>query len=117
MGQSESRSAPRKTRRDGWTAARQIGFLDALTRTRSVTRAAHSVGMSREGAYRFRVRTAGGLFAILWDRLLLGALPAFESHGRPLGDGRVARLLGNHYRRQSGEFARIGPGAKASQPK
>lgn len=59
-------------RRDGWTPARQLRFLDALARTRSVTRAAAAAGMSRESAYRLRSRPSSGLFAAAWDRALLG---------------------------------------------
>jgi len=33
-------NAAPKIRKDGWTAERQIHFLDALVQTRSVTRAA-----------------------------------------------------------------------------
>jgi len=58
------------TRRDGWTAERQLRFLDTLSRTRSVTRAASSAGLSRESAYRLRSRSA--LFAVLWERALKG---------------------------------------------
>ena len=56
-------------RRDGWTPERQLRFLDALARTRSVTRAAAFAGMSRESAYRLRGRRDGALFAA-WDRAL-----------------------------------------------
>ena len=61
---------PPKTRRDGWTAERQLHFLDVLASTRSVTRAAAAAGMSRESAYRLRCRRDGALFAGLWDRAL-----------------------------------------------
>jgi DNA-binding phage protein len=50
-------SEPTVTRHDGWTPERQILFLKAFARTRSVTAAAASAGMAREGAYRFRRRT------------------------------------------------------------
>ena len=49
---------------------RQIDFLAVLARTRSVTRAARAVGMSREGAHRLRNRAPDGLFAAAWDRAL-----------------------------------------------
>ena len=42
-------------------------ILNALTRTRSVTKAARAAGMSREGAYRLRRREPHGLFAAAWD--------------------------------------------------
>jgi hypothetical protein len=101
MGQPESRSTPRRTRRDGWTAERQLKFLAQLSRTRSVTRAVASIGMSREGAYRLRARAE--LFAALWDRALTPALGR-ESHNRQFTNGQLMRLLGNHYRRQSNGF-------------
>ena len=69
---SMSPSSPPKIRRDGWTAERQLRFLDVLARTGSVTRAAAAAGMSRESAYRLRARRDGALFAIAWDRALEG---------------------------------------------
>ena len=65
-----------KPRFDGWTPKRQLAFLDTLARTRSVSAAAKSVGMSREGAYRLRRRADAGLFAAAWDRA--------KEAGRPL---------------------------------
>ena len=59
-----------KPRFDGWTPARQLAFLETLARTRSVSAAAKSVGMSREGAYRLRRRADAGLFAAAWDRAM-----------------------------------------------
>lgn len=96
----------RRIRPDGWTPDRQLRFLDALETTRSVSRAAKAAGMSRNGAYRFRERRDGALFAALWDRILVSRLmdvPKVDI-GR-LSNGALARLLGNHYRRESGEFA------------
>jgi hypothetical protein len=61
-----------KMRRDGWTAERQLRFLVALMRARSVTRAAAFAGMTRESAYRLRCRSDGALFAALWDRAIEG---------------------------------------------
>jgi len=60
-------------RRDGWTAERQLRFLDALAATGSITRAAASAGMSREGAYRLARRKEGALFAAAWRRALVMA--------------------------------------------
>jgi hypothetical protein len=103
------RSHSRKTRGDGWTPERQLRFLDALGRSRSVTKAAAATGMSREGAYRLRARSGDSLFALLWDRALLPDLAANpEVHIEDLSDGRLARLLGNHFRRERGDFRRIG---------
>ncbi len=77
-GQSEyeCRPAPSRSacteqcRKDGWTPARQLAFLNILARTRSVTRAAAAAGMSRESAYRLRRRPTAALFAAAWDRAL-----------------------------------------------
>lgn len=66
---------PQRFRRDGWTPARQLRFLDALARTRSITRAAAAAGMSRESAYRLRKRASAGLFAAAWDRVLASPAP------------------------------------------
>ena len=75
------RACPEQCRRDGWTAERQLRFLDALSRTRSVTRAAKVAGMSRESAYRFRARRDGALFAAAWDRILEGpVLSLWKGH-------------------------------------
>ena len=98
----------RKIRRDGWTPERQLRFLDALASSRSVAEAAASAGMSREGAYRLRNRSEGTLFALLWDRALEPVCSPREVHTGTLTDGRIMRLLGNHYRRQSGDFLNIG---------
>jgi hypothetical protein len=72
-----------RTRRDGWTPERQLRFLDALVRTRSVTRAAAFAGMSRESAYRLRRRSSAALFAAAWDRALQPQPVAYKSHTRP----------------------------------
>jgi len=97
---------PPKIRRDGWTAERQLRFLEALVRTRSVSGAAEFAGMSRESAYRLRARGDGALFAALWDRIL-EPQPG-EVHTVPLTTGRIMRLLGTHYRRERGDFAGLG---------
>lgn len=103
MGRADS-----KIRSDGWTAERQLRFLDALVRTRSVGKAAALAGMSREGAYRFRERRDGALFAALWDRILAPQPRSGETHNPILTNGQIMRLLGNHYRRQRGDFLAVG---------
>jgi hypothetical protein len=42
----------------------------------------------------------------LWDRAFQPARA--EVHIDVLSDGRIARLLGNHYRRERGDFLNIG---------
>jgi hypothetical protein len=91
-------------RRNGWTAERQLRFLDALASCSNVARAAASVGMSREGAYRFRNRRGGALFAALWDRALAPEAAAHKVHTPPPTDGHIMRLLGTHYWRNAGLF-------------
>src|SRR5260221_146924 len=107
MGQPESRSRPRNFRRDGWTAERQLRFLAALSKTRSVTWAARAVGMSRESAYRLRGRPNAELFAALWDRALVPDA-ASEGHNSTMADGSLTRLLGNQFRRKTNGFGDAG---------
>jgi hypothetical protein len=57
--------------------------------------------MSREGAHRFLGRNPDSLFAALWDRILAPGPPP-EVHTGSLPDGRLMRLLGNHFRRNAG---------------
>ena len=57
-------------RHDGWTVERQKAFIEMLARTRNVSRAAAAAGMSGEGAYRFRRRPDGAVFASTWDWVL-----------------------------------------------
>ena len=97
-----------KTRRDGWTAERQLSFLDALARTCSVVKAAGAAGMSRESAYRLRDRKDGALFAALWGRAIVFQPAPTESHIRSLANGGLLRLLATHFRRERGDFAAIG---------
>jgi hypothetical protein len=90
MSAPDSPKSP-KIRRDGWTAERQLRFLDTLARTRSVTRAARAAGMSRESAYRLRRRKDGALFAAAWDRALEGhKLGSLSSRRRP-STARISR--------------------------
>jgi len=97
-----------KARLDGWTLGRQLLFLAALAETGSVVAAATSAGMSREGAYRLRNRRDGALFAAIWDRALEpGSPPLGEVDTRSISDGQLARLLGIHFRRKSGDYASI----------
>lgn len=103
---SQSRNS--RIRRDGWTAERQLRFLDALAQTRSIGKAARAAGMSRESAYRLRGRRDGELFAALWRRILAPETHAREVHSGPLANGRLLRLLGTHFRRERGDFQVIG---------
>jgi len=87
------RQANPKTRRDGWTIERQLRFLDTLSRTRCVTRAAAAAGLSRKSAYRLRGRADGALFAALWDRAMRAPLDTAKVTGQ--GDSQ-RRLRGKN---------------------
>ncbi|HYD23745.1 MAG TPA: hypothetical protein VEB68_03040 [Croceibacterium sp.] len=58
--------APPGQRHDGWTPARQAGFLRELAATHCVSTAARAVGMSRQSAYKLRNRLKGEPFDIAW---------------------------------------------------
>ena len=106
MGRLESQSTRRRTRRDGWTAERQLAFLAALTRTRSVTMAARAVGMSRESAYRLRGRPTGALFAAAWDGALKFVPTPVKVHIHAVAgtsERRRRTLLNRHFSRKSAE--------------
>jgi len=105
-----SRLANPKIRKDGWTPERQLRFLDALARTRSIGKAAEA-GMSRESAHRLRNRPSAALFAALWDRIMQPAPSLAEGHSTALDDRRLARLLGMQFRRKRGDFSSIGSAA------
>lgn len=94
------------SRRDGWTAERQLRFLDALAETHSVSTAAAMAGLSRESAYRLRTRSDGRLFALLWDRLVEPSILPPEVHTGPPTRAEIMRVLGMHFRRERGDFAR-----------
>ncbi|MCR2833297.1 hypothetical protein [Parerythrobacter lacustris] len=77
---------PLRTRRDGWTIARQCHFLVQLYLTGSVAAAAGAVGMSRTSAYRLRGRAGAEGFAWAWDRVLTP--PGSGPENRPAGRRR-----------------------------
>ncbi len=57
---------PIRARADGWTEARQRGFIRALALGATVGTAASSVGMSRESAYRLHARPHARSFRRAW---------------------------------------------------
>lgn len=61
---------PLRARGDGWSEARQCGFLAQLYVTGSVTAAARGVGLTPRSAYRLRARAEAASFARAWDRVL-----------------------------------------------
>ena len=56
-----------RARRNGWTEARQRGFIAALARCGSVAAAARSVGMTKRSAYRLLDASGADQFAAAWD--------------------------------------------------
>ncbi len=75
-----------RARHDGWTPARQLGFIEALAKSACVTDAAKSVGMSTASAYELRNRNEAKAFRVAWDvALSLGV--------RQLGDAVISRAL------------------------
>lgn len=60
----------RRARADGWTPVRQHDFIAALARCGDVARAARSVGMSMQSAYRLRKRPGAASFAAAWEAAL-----------------------------------------------
>ena len=77
-----------KARHDGWTAARQIRFIEVLDTTKSIAAACRSVGMSRMSAYKLRDRPEARQFRLAWNAALrpdlgqrrLGAPPKLTPH-------------------------------------
>src|SRR5437764_11221396 len=63
----EFKPAELRPRRDGWTAQKQVAFIEALAETASVEEACRRVGMSRMSAYRLRSRPCGYGFRRAWD--------------------------------------------------
>lgn len=61
---------PVRARHDGWTKARQQGFILRLALGGCVTLAAKAVGKTKASAYRLRERTGAENFAAAWDRAL-----------------------------------------------
>lgn len=62
---------PVAARHDGWTPARQTGFIAQLARIGLVGPAARAVGMSPKSAYALRKRPGAESFADAWDTALM----------------------------------------------
>lgn len=59
-----------RPRHDGWTAEKQIAFIEALAETACVEEACRRVGMSDSAAYKLRRRPCGAHFRRAWDAAL-----------------------------------------------
>ena len=63
---------PLRTRKDGWTPARQARFIALLAETACVRKAAQLLGLTRESAYRLRKHPGAGSFRAAWDTAVRG---------------------------------------------
>jgi len=61
---------PVRYRHDGWSAERQIDFIDALAETGCVAEASARVGMSTASAYALRRRIEAESFRAAWEAAL-----------------------------------------------
>jgi hypothetical protein len=66
----EFQPAEVRLRHDGWTAERQIRYIEALAETGCVDEASRRVGMTRQSAYRLRHRECAEAFRRGWDNAL-----------------------------------------------
>ncbi len=64
-------AVPRQPRSDGWTAARQRTFIEALADTGSVRAAAREADMSVQSCYRLRRAPDAKQFAAAWDAAIV----------------------------------------------
>jgi len=59
-----------RPRHDGWTADKQVRFIEVLAATACVEAACRAVGMSDTSAYTLRRRPCGAAFRRAWDAAL-----------------------------------------------
>ncbi len=78
---------------NGWTVERQRMFCEGLAECGYVEKAAALVGMTRQGAYAFKLSTAGRAFALAWDAALLLARQRMIDDAYELAfEGSVERI-------------------------
>jgi hypothetical protein len=78
---------------NGWSIDRQRMFCEALAECGYVEKAAAVVGMTRQGAYAFKLSTAGRAFALAWDAALLLARQRMIDDAYELAfEGSVERI-------------------------
>lgn len=92
-------------RHDGWTAERQIAFINALAEGGCVTDAARAAGMSVRSAYRLRALPQAGSFRLAWDnamewaiQLLQDAVLSRAIKGVPVPHYHGGKKVGEHRR-------------------
>jgi hypothetical protein len=86
---------------NGWTPARQLGFIRALTRCGSARAAAAAVGKSVRSAYLLRDKPGAASFAAAWDKAaIVGRRAAVDAaidralHGERVPVFRAGRFRG-----------------------
>jgi hypothetical protein len=82
-----------RPRHDGWSAERQIRFIEKLAECSSVTAAARHVGMSRESARRLRRRPCGRGFRDAWDAALDCGYAELEEAAMERSKNGIARPI------------------------
>jgi hypothetical protein len=94
---------PVRPRHDGWTAERQIAFIQKLADSGSVTAACKHVGMSRESARQLRRRPCCRAFRDAWDAALDCGYAEVEEAAMERSKNGVARPI-FHKGEQVGEY-------------
>ncbi len=95
---------PSRRREDGWTAERQVAFVEALAASANVQAACRAVGMSASSAYELRARPGAASFREAWgvaldyavhrlgeaafDRALNGTATPVFFQGEQIGERR-----------------------------
>jgi len=94
-----------RSRKDGWTPARQRIFLAALATTGVVSRAAKAAEMGVTSAYNLRKRTGAESFAAAWDQVereardrALAWVIEHVMNGETLPRFRAGRFVGTVHR-------------------
>ncbi|MDQ4420309.1 hypothetical protein OOT33_07660 [Sphingobium sp. DEHP117] len=95
----------RAARHDGWTAERQIAFINALADCGCVADAARAAGMSVRSAYRLRAHPQAGSFRRAWEsamewaiQLLQDAVLSRAIKGVPVPHYHQGKKVGEHRR-------------------
>ncbi|NUQ19291.1 MAG: helix-turn-helix domain-containing protein [Sphingomonas sp.] len=89
----EFEPVPLRPRHDGWSAERQIKFIEALAEGLTVEAAARRVGMTRDSAYRLYRRPGAGAFRRAWDAALDCNMPQLEQAAIERAKNGVARPI------------------------
>ena len=82
-----------RPRRDGWSAERQIRFIEAVAEGASVDAAARRVGMTRDSAYKLARRPCGGSFREAWDAAIDCTMAQVEQAAVERANNGVARPI------------------------